>query len=127
MSAADGFVDVGNAPAGPATHLIAERAEPAQPRRSYRAGARRGIGWGVDVPHWPHLDRPVDSVEVDDQRGMVDVAGPTMFTPRRQPLVDLAAEPHAMAARTYRQPVEVNPRLVPGRHDTTVTPARDRR
>src|SRR3954449_297303 len=100
MSAADGFIDVRNAAIGPATHHIAERAEPAQPRVSHRAGTRRGIVWGVDVPHWPHLDRPVDSVEMNDQCRMVDVARPTMFTPRRQPLVDLAVEPHAMAART---------------------------
>ena len=118
--ALDRLVDVRDDPASPATHLVAEDAQPpgpatatgpsattprSAPLRPQSARSRSRSGLPV-----PHLERRV-----------IEVACRPPLQPGRDHLEDASAQPHAVSARPEREPVQVDAGRGVHRHESIVS------
>ncbi|HEY7258606.1 MAG TPA: hypothetical protein VH459_06020 [Gaiellales bacterium] len=107
--AVDGLADVRNHAVTPAPHLVAEDPRPGRPAGAHRAFDDDAALGPPSVRHRSLLDHePSFAGEVDDKRGVVEVACLAVCEPRRDGLEDAPVQPHRHASGAQRQPVEVD-------------------
>jgi hypothetical protein len=107
----DSFVDVRDDSATPAPHFVAE-----DPKTSRPAASDRTLGYNATLPAVAVGDRRLLDHEASLRhahlkRRVVEGVRHAPLEPRRHRLEDAPVQPHRLAARAEREPVEVDPRL----------------
>ncbi|HEX2346030.1 MAG TPA: hypothetical protein VHI12_05560 [Gaiellaceae bacterium] len=127
LRALDRFIDIRDGSATPATHLIAEDPEASRPAASDRTFGNHATLLNVVVADGRLLDHEASLRHLHDERGVVEIARRPPLKPRCDRLEDASVQPHQVAARAEREPVEVDPGSRLCRHAGILTTARPAR
>jgi len=123
----DRFIDIQDDSATPAAHLVAEDPEASRPAASDRTFGNHATLLAVVVADGRLLDHEASLGHLHDERGVVEIARRPSLKPRCDRLEDASVQPHRVAARAEREPVEVDSDFRLCRHAGILTTARPAR
>jgi hypothetical protein len=123
----DRFIGIRDDSATPATHLVAEDPEASRPAASDGTLGDDAALSAVVVADGRLLDHEASLRHLHDERGVVEIARRPSLKPRCDRLEDASVQPHRMAARAEREPVEVDSSSRLCRHAGILTTARPAR
>src|SRR5579872_317074 len=115
--AVDGLTDVGNLTVTPSAQLPAEHPKPGRPPRADRAHGHHAAFRATVVVDGSLFDDVAAVWDVEDEPGVIQVARRPPLDSRSDGFVDLSVETDEIAARSKRQPVQVDsvrPAVHPG-------------
>ena len=107
----DSLIDVRDHSATPAAHLVPEDPKSPRPAACDRTFGNDATLSAVAVANRRLLDHEATLFHMHDKRRVVEIARSPPLEPRCDRLEDAPIEPHEVAARADREPVEVNPGL----------------
>ena len=105
---ADRLAEVGDRPPAPAADLVAEDAQAREPAAADRAGGHHAAARLVGVRRGCELDGIALAVQLDHERGVVEVVAPATPACRLDGLEETAHVAHRVPAGAERDPVQID-------------------
>ena len=105
---ADRLAEIRDQPVRPAAHLVAEQARPPEVSATDCSGRDHPAARPEAVRRRRELDRVANTAELDDQRGVIEIAPGTVLVSGCDRLEDPAVETDGVATRAKRDPVQIH-------------------